>query len=203
MASRTYFSFFLRSSLSAFFSRFLSCSANFLNLCAVFYRLINIDDWKVPPPGDQFSSVLIIARSKSGRSSLRSKAHAVLIKAKFRNRTRWRKKVDHRSMKRNDFYRHLFRQAMSFSISSGKKVFTKIFLSFSLLVWSVFHRKLFSSEVLLPRTSCWMVWKCLSVVGKVRRDRRWFHSRVDAHVRARCTYTFMFDNILNLVARRN
>lgn len=162
--------------------------------------LINIDDWKVPPPGNQFSSVLIIARSKSGRSSLRSKAHAILIKEKFRNRTRWRKRVDRRSMKRNDFYRHLFRQAMSFSISSRKKVFTKISLCLSPLVWSVFHRKLFSSGVSLPRTSCWMIWKCLSVVEKVRRDRRWFHSRVDAHVSVKSAYTFMLDNILNLDA---
>lgn len=52
--------------LFVFFSRFLVRPTNFLNLCAIFYELINIDDWKAPLPGDQFSLVLIIARSKSG-----------------------------------------------------------------------------------------------------------------------------------------
>jgi len=92
----------------------------------------------------------------------------------------------------------------AFQFHRGKKVFTKTPLSLflSLLVWSTFYQKLFSLEPSLPRTSCWMVWKCLSVVGKVRRDRRWFHSGVGAYTRARCTYAFILGNILSLVARR-
>lgn len=169
-------------------------------ICARFRGLINIDDWAAPPLGNQFSSVLIITEIEKQfapvSTSLRSKPYARLWLKRNSRIGRVDVKRSIVSLWREMIFIDIYsakQRAFQFHREGGgrEKFFPKLFLllrpplsfPFRVHVWSAFYRKLFSSKCSLPRTSCWTVWKCLSLARKVRRDRRRSHSSVHAHTR--------------------